>query len=338
MHYLAALDLDCYMPRRVLVHAPAPKLCRLPLSFELKIESVLGTETVNAETAISPICAAVHTDVVYTDVAHAAAFASTASATVMAGTELPSIPPLGNKGAGASELLASFDSGKLGTDTLSGGKAPGASKPSSVSVGSAVTDNAVIVNTGGDTKEAVDKVSRAGENIEIKPFSLSIWRVGSLLLVDSRSQDVFLPTDRLFYNLLGALGFVRAEISVAEILNWPLVPIQSNQAQPKIAQYKKTRGKVENFLDVSVRTDIQAFFDGKMCQGRVSNMFLLGELASKYLLPSGKYYRDCLYQQIQLSELSVAAVILPSLSEILLKPALKERVWKGLRGFKNSLE
>ena len=151
----------------------------------------------------------------------------------------------------------------------------------------------------------------------VEPFSLSLQRIGSLLLIDSRSIDIALPTDRLLHSIAFALGFEHSQIEPAEVFNWPV-----------------TAG-VDNVQTIdSLRLDLQAFLDGKLLSNPIEQLFLLGENSSKYFIDKDMLYTDCLYQKIDLPSCSTTAVIAPSLSQILADAVSKRKFWLAIRDFK----
>lgn len=148
----------------------------------------------------------------------------------------------------------------------------------------------------------------------IDAFSLSLHRIGRLLVIDTRNIEMPLPTDRLLANIALALGYKPQDQAIAEILNWPF------------------SGNNTVMDAESARIDLQAFLDGRLLNSDVDTLLLLGASAAQYILPLNSEYTASLYKKIDLSDFSVKALVAPSLNELLQKPALKESLWQVLRG------
>lgn len=151
--------------------------------------------------------------------------------------------------------------------------------------------------------------------VAIAPFSLSLHRIGRLLIIDTRHIEMPLPTDRLVANIALALGYKQHDQAMAEILNWPFSAVNA-------------------VMDVeSARIDLQAFLHGRVLNSDLDTLLLLGASAAKYILPQDCEYMPNLYKKIDLPEFSVNALVAPSLNEVLQKPALKESLWRAICGF-----
>ena len=162
---------------------------------------------------------------------------------------------------------------------------------------------------------ADDKPTETNIQFEpVQPFSLSLQRVGPLLLIDSCSGDAALPTDRLLHSIAFALGYEHSQIKAAEVFNWPVTAgVDSVQT-----------------ID-SLRLDLQAFLDGKLLSNPIEQLFLLGENSSKYFIDKELLYTDFLYQKIDLPSCSTTAIIAPSLSQILADAVSKRNFWLAIR-------
>lgn len=149
---------------------------------------------------------------------------------------------------------------------------------------------------------------------EVAPFSLSLWRISDLMIIDAREVDLPLPTDRLLLNIACSMGYAVTDIQPAEILNWPFPSISSSANDAMCA-----------------RADLQAFLDGKLLNTPVASLLLMGASAAKYILPLGQEYEASLYKTVDLSELSVKAIVTNSLSELLTSPQLKASIWTAVK-------
>jgi|TARA_B110000116_G_scaffold236321_1_gene221874 hypothetical protein len=254
MQYLSALDVDCYMPRLVLVNAPKAQLC-------------------------PPVAVMISQTHTKADLAH------TSPAVVNAHISTGLLNPV-------SDVLAS-----LGVESLPPEK---------------------IVKQKTTVAEAEVEKPNQNTSIElVQPFSLSLQRIGSLLLVDSRSVDIALPTDRLLHSIAFALGYEHSQIAAAEIFSWPVTASEASVQT----------------ID-SVRLDLQAFLDGKLLTNSVEQLLLLGENAAKYFIDKDTLYTDCLYKKVELTSFSITAIVAPSLSHILAEAELKRKFWLAIRDSK----
>lgn len=148
----------------------------------------------------------------------------------------------------------------------------------------------------------------------IEPFSLNIWRpVEGVMIVDSRNIKLALPTELLLQNVLRALfpnQILRLE---DEVLRWPA--IENSFAKRSVTD---ARNELQTWL--SVQHEIRP----------IRYLLLMGENAATYLLPESVVYKEYLFKSASLSESTINALILPSLNEILQKPAAKRQLYAAL--------
>lgn len=144
----------------------------------------------------------------------------------------------------------------------------------------------------------------------IEPFSLSIWRpISGLMVVDSRNIKLALPTEQLFQNIMRSFFPGDAVVAKEEVLRWPA--IENSFA-------KRSAGDARNELQtwLSVQHEIRP----------IKHLLLMGSNAATYLLPDETLYPESLFKKIPLLDSSINALILPSLNELLQKPISKKQL------------
>lgn len=158
--------------------------------------------------------------------------------------------------------------------------------------------------------------------VSLDPFSLSIWRpVNGTMVIDSRNTRLALPTELFISNILRSLFPQQPLAMQEEVLRWPM--IENSFA-------KRTRQDACNELQtwLTVQHEIRP----------LKFLFLMGENAANYFLPDNAQFKDCLFQICRLPESSLAALILPSLNELLQKPTLKQQLFFSVRRYISSNE
>ncbi len=149
----------------------------------------------------------------------------------------------------------------------------------------------------------------------IAPFTLSIWRSPlPVLVVDARQPRAAMPTDRLLRNLLQALAPHDSQRVSEEVLPWPLV----NQ--------KAVRLTAED-----ARAELSTWLETELTNRPVRHLLLMGEAASRFLLPEDKHYQEVLWQSLSLAPENLSTLVAPSLLELLRDPSLKRPLWQALQ-------
>ncbi len=154
----------------------------------------------------------------------------------------------------------------------------------------------------------------------IPRFSLNLWRVSDdLLVVDSRQVELALPTDRLFHNMIFALGYRLAGPLQAEVLRWPLV---ERSLEPQGEQ--------------QARDMLHAYLDAQSLRQPFKHLLLMGEPAAKYILPQeaelSLHKADKLYlPELSTADNPVTAIATHSLTALLQQPLLKVDSWRALQ-------
>lgn len=151
----------------------------------------------------------------------------------------------------------------------------------------------------------------------VAAFSLSVWRpIDNLMIIDSRNTKLALPTELLLSNILRS--FFPTEILELknEVLRWPM--IENNFA---------THTKVD------ARTELQTWLSVQ-CEIRpIKYLWLMGDNASIYFLPSEAERNNFLWQSTSLADSSLNALILPSCNELLQRPLLKNQLFAAFKRY-----
>ncbi len=146
------------------------------------------------------------------------------------------------------------------------------------------------------------------------PFALSIWRASpALMVVDSRYAAQALPTQTLLQNMLLAKG-VADFGQKPDVLQWPPIAGARNLGDWAAAQEM-----------------VLAFLQARLERQPVQYLWLMGDNAMRAVAPAGKSYGNTLGQALNLDTLGALAVVLPSLADMLLNPALKAVAWRAIR-------
>lgn len=151
------------------------------------------------------------------------------------------------------------------------------------------------------------------ENETAVRFTLNIWPVNThLLVLDSHQPRRGLPTNQLLSNILFAKG-VTAFQKAPETLIWP---VALGLAGP--AGWTAAREMVGEFL--GSRLDVRP----------VSYLWLMGEEAFRAVAPATAQYAQSLGQVLTLPQYDTLALVLPSLSDMLIDPSLKSCTWTAI--------
>lgn len=145
-------------------------------------------------------------------------------------------------------------------------------------------------------------------------FALTVWRISAdLLVVDTRESQLALPTDQLLSNIVAALGYRLAQLPKAEVLRWPL--LEAGGAQ----------GETE------AREMLQAFLDTQLLRQPAKHLLLMGRDAARYLLDKPLPFDRLLGSAVDMPELSVTAIVVPSLADMLQDPLQKAVAWRAIQ-------
>lgn len=146
----------------------------------------------------------------------------------------------------------------------------------------------------------------------ITPFALSLWRPQpGFLIIDSRNTGLALPTELLLSNLLRVYLHPDVPDLREDVMRWPMV-----------------ENRFVSRTEEDARTELQTWLAVENELRPIQRLWLMGNNAARYLLPSETVLDDVYWQEQPLAVSgSLAATIFPSLIELLQNPLLKARFW-----------
>ncbi len=152
----------------------------------------------------------------------------------------------------------------------------------------------------------------------IAPFSLSLWRpVPGFLIIDSRNTALALPTELLLKNILLTMFDSSIVNLKEEVIRWPMI-----------------ENRFVSRAEVDARNELQTWLAVENELRPINRLWLMGENASKYFVAEDLSILGALWQTQSVQGLvgvnSVAALLLPALSEILQSPIDKALLWTAL--------
>jgi len=297
--YLSAMGIDSYMPRLLLPNGPEVFECEWPP--QLLEQAAANTPEPGLSPEHSLEHSSEHSPELRPGLSSAPEMMANTGAVEQsmpqfqptATNSVPAIPISANADKAANALLA-----ELGSD-----------KPAKLSA----------------AKTSAEKISQAVEEAQTDTqvakavsFTLSIWRLDKILVVDTRDSSKALPTEKLLLSMLRALDIPLGNLPKAQILGWPML-----------------EGGIADESAEAARDMLSAFFD----TGTVEHdtWLLMGE-AAKIALPEAMQATaagvlldagDLDSRFHSKDDLKVA--ILPSLVEMLEQPKLKASAWQALQ-------
>ena len=151
----------------------------------------------------------------------------------------------------------------------------------------------------------------------IEAFSLSVWRpIEDMMIVDSRNNKLALPTDALLKNVFRQMFPQIPATFKEEVLRCPMI---ENSFTKRTAD--DARAELQTWL--SVQCEIKP----------VKYLWLMGANAFMYLIANDNDKQQNLWHSISLVGTNVQALILPSLNELLIDPALKKYFFSAIRRY-----
>jgi len=190
-----------------------------------------------------------------------------------------------------------------------------------------VSNNAVPANLGSTNSGAVNSVPTNAmpinaadilaqldaKPITIESFTLSVWRpLEGVMIIDSRNTRLALPTELLLNNILRSVFSQQVLKPLEEVLRWPMI-------ENSFAKRTVNDARIELQTWLSVQHEINP----------VRQLWLMGVNAASYLLPETTIYKDSHFQSVSLADSSIKALVLPSLNELLQKPAAKQQLFSA---------
>lgn len=148
----------------------------------------------------------------------------------------------------------------------------------------------------------------------VQPFSLSVYRPRpGFLIIDSRNTKLALPTEVLLSNLLRAqLKDVQFAVS-EEVLRWPMI-----ENRFVLRTEDDARNELQTWL--AVEHELRP----------IHTLWLMGDNAARYWLDAGSNWSAICWTMQPMKNMSLQALILPSLNQLLQNPSQKSRLWACL--------
>lgn len=148
----------------------------------------------------------------------------------------------------------------------------------------------------------------------VQPFSLSVYRPQpGFLVIDSRNTKLALPTEVLLNNLLRAhLKAVQPALG-EEVLRWPMI-----------------ENRFVSRTEDDARNELQTWLAVENELRPIHSLWLMGENAARYWLDAGSDWAAICWATQPIKDVSLQALILPSLNQLLQNPSQKSRLWACL--------
>ena len=148
----------------------------------------------------------------------------------------------------------------------------------------------------------------------VQPFSLSVYRPKpGFLIIDSRNTQLALPTDLFLHNFLRSY-FKNSQFTLDdEVLRWPLI-----------------ENRFVSRTETDARNELQTWLAVENELRPIEVLWLMGESASRYWLAADMDWLSVCWSTQSIDGLPLKALILPSLNELLQKPAQKAILWASL--------
>lgn len=151
----------------------------------------------------------------------------------------------------------------------------------------------------------------------VTPVHLHLWRPSNkLLIIDEHTPGAALPTDTLLASILRACRQQKVPLGEPERMRCPL-----NEQLAKM------------YSPDDLREELQAWLSEELAKQQEPELWLMGpEAAQWFVSPETK---SKAFSQTQLNLTGTQhqpAIVLPSLSELLQKPQLKQKIWPTLNG------
>jgi hypothetical protein len=148
----------------------------------------------------------------------------------------------------------------------------------------------------------------------VQPFSLSIYRPQpGFLIIDSRNTKLALPTEVLLNNLLRVHLKVVQPALGEEVLRWPMI-----------------ENRFVSRTEHDARNELQTWLAVENELRPIHSLWLMGESAARYWLDAGSDWAAICCTTQPIKDLSLQALILPSLNQLLQNPSQKSRLWACL--------
>lgn len=146
------------------------------------------------------------------------------------------------------------------------------------------------------------------------PFSLTVYRPQpGFLVIDSRNTILALPTEVLLNHLLHT-HFKTSQFTLdEEVLRWPTI-------ENRFVSRTKDDARNELQTWLAVENELRP----------IHTLWLMGEDAAHYWLDSDSDWVAMCWTTQPIKDISLQALILPSLNQLLQNPSQKSRLWTCL--------
>ncbi|MGI1678777.1 MAG: hypothetical protein K6L75_08605 [Cellvibrionaceae bacterium] len=176
-----------------------------------------------------------------------------------------------------------------------------------------------------------EKYAERNSNVKVNNFNLCVWRISDdLIIIDTNQPHLALPTEKLLFNIVRALGYSLTELPRSTQLRWPSV------------------GRASSPDEDSARGMIEAFLIAENNKKSFSKMLLMGNNAAKYVLPAknrkdeggsavNTFNFNALVSHsfdVSTADISAKAIVVPSLTVLLQKPKFKSITWQSIQSFR----
>ena len=303
MHYLEAMGVDMFVPRKRLVNAPEATLCRLP------------------QKCVSDIAGAGASAIMHPAVAKSGPALGRSKSEHSSPEENLSINPNSSLSSVLADIGAVVDAE---SDNQGRGlkEAPQASEVSA-SVAE-VKDFSVVGDSKGDAS-AHSKLASSiatitspeiNQAVELQPANLylGLWHTANgILVLDEMAPGDALPTDALLGNILSANGLLPAGLPSLEVQRWPVPGAVGGD--PTWA------GACEMMRD---------FLDGRSVSAPIRALILCGESAAKAVFGEDFDHSSSCFSEQNVPGFEYSGLVLPSLKTMLYQPELKKNIWRAL--------
>jgi len=253
-------------------------------------------------------------------------------ADLQATTQAAAVNPTISEQEGKAEIAAPAGSAHVATEPFNERPAVAAAPQPEIPAKTAPLDVLASIEGAPETEKkpstpvsAKSILDALGDEKRPDPrFALSLWRVNEdLMVVDSRHSELALPTEPLLRNILSALGFAHQPLPKAEVLRWPMF---ENNYEPQ--------------GQAIARETLQAMLEGMLESQPCKYLLLMGAEACHYILSEAHLgegfdpqasLKSHLGQSFVMEGMSVSAIIVPSLNDMLQQPLLKRDTWRAIQ-------
>jgi len=292
--YLSAMGIDSYMPRLVLVNAAESIQCDWPELDALGVTSEV----------VAPVDHGIPRDIEL----GAGPVSSALNSGFQGGEALDSatLEEKQQTAKAAQALLADFAADR---------------KPDASPVLKDTVENKPALAVVPESESVADEKPELVAAPAVR-FSLTLWRCGSHIVLDSRNTAKALPTEKLLLSILIAIGLPLGNLPKPQVLNWPL----------ELGDADESAEAARQMLAVFMETLIQEPTEHWILMGRDAQYLLPADTFEGSEEPQG--FGEVLPPEALKNEHcfpSKSVLVLPSLVDMLENPGLKAVAWSALK-------